>query len=181
MIGSTTTFYEDSLHAAQPEPEGEYPGFLEQFPQQPQYHDFNNNTVFPTYSSQAFAQPRYLPTPSVSPTSTSGRQIVPVPRHSPSQYYAINGAIEQHQQIPSLEPPNPVPDRTKVVGKRERTGPPQRRKAQAKVSPKTTAPRKRPRKSADESGRASPAGEESGGEELGEEKTGEEIKPFQRL
>ena len=54
-------------------------------------------------------------------------------------------------------------------------------KSQAEVSPKTRTPRKSPRKSADESGRASPTGEESGGMEFGEEKSGEEIKPFQRL
>lgn len=172
MIGSTTTFYDDSLQAPQPEPESEYTAFLEQFPQQTQYHEYN--PLFSTYPSQPLAQPnQYLPTPSVSPTSTSGRQITAVPRQSPTQYYTLHGAIEHHQEVPELEAANPSVDRTRNVGKRERAGPIQRRKPQAKAPPKAAAPRKRPRKSGDGTVRGSP---EESDEEDTEEKAGEEPK-----
>jgi hypothetical protein len=176
MIGSTTTFYEDSLQAPQPEPEVEYATFLEHFPQQNQYPQYTS--LFHPYTSQPFPQShQYLPTPSVSPTSASGRQVAAVPHQSPTQYYALNGAIEQ---IPKFEPTNTLLDNTQSIGKRERAGPLQRRKPQTKALPKPAASRKRPRKSADGTGRASPMGEESGEDEA-DEKTGDEPKPIQRL
>ena len=178
MIGSTTTFYEDSLHATQPELEGEYNNaYLQHFPDHNQlYNEYTS--FFPPYSSQPFARPpQYLPTPSVSPTSTSGRQIAPVPHQSP--YSTLNGAFDQHPQIPQPEPANPSIDNT---GEILRPGgadfvPPQRFKSRAKAPPKAAASRKRPKKSADDTGMRSPMGDESDGEE----KTGDGPRPIQRL
>ena len=177
MIGSTTTFYEDSLHAIDQEPEGEYTNaYLQQFPSQTQYHEYSS--LFPPYVSQPFAQPtQYLPTPSVSPTSTSGRQIATVTHQSPTQYYALNGAMDQHPQIPKFEQPNLLLDNARNIDQLDRSGPSQRPKPKAKAPAKAAASRKRPKKSADDAGRGTPIGEESDGEE----RNGDEPRPIQRL
>jgi hypothetical protein len=175
MLGSTTTFYDPALNAAAPEPEVEYNAYLQNYHQPPQYNEYT--PLFPPYAAQSFAQPpQYLPTPSVSPISTSGRQIAGVPGHSPTQYYALGGAIGQ--QAPTFEASSGGLDRRTSQGKRERGGVPQRRKS-VKAATKAAAPRKRPRKSPEGTSRASPEAEESDDEDV-EERDGDQ-KPAQRL
>ena len=181
MIGSTTTFYDPALNAAAPEPEVDYNTYVQQYHQPPpQYPDYA--PLFPPYPPQSFQQPpQYLPTPSVSPTSTTGRQIAPVPRQSP--YYALIGAVDQHQPAAKIESTSSALDHNKNVSKRDRGAVPQRRKP-AKSAPKTAGPRKRPRKSAEGTGSPGRELEESDEEEVEEREVGrdgDEPKPAQRL
>ncbi|KAF8530244.1 fungal-specific transcription factor domain-containing protein [Hysterangium stoloniferum] len=181
MIGATTTFYEHTPHAADLDRDIEYDSYLQNFPQPGQFlNNFVQTPDYPQYQSQGLLQNSYLPTPSVSPTSTSAVAAVAAAQQhaSPTTYYALNGAIDQHQ---------PPPPRYEAINTSPQTNPkkdrqqPARRKAPAKsktaaAADNATGPRKRPRPTVENTNRVSLDADDSDDDE-GDDK----VQTTQRL